>query len=139
MSSFSEFCGTALKSKLDRGSPCLVPFLISNMLLSSSVSTDAFWSLKIFSRSLMWSCLIPQDLRAFQIDMCVMSRKPLWPIAPQHFNERSKSIIFLEPSSSRDIVSLWLFVCCTTLRNNGYLVLDFSQRQCVVKQTGCKS
>ena len=25
MSSFSEFCRTVLKSKLDRGSPCLVP------------------------------------------------------------------------------------------------------------------
>ena len=38
MSSFSEFCRTVLKSKLDRGSPCLVLFLISSMLLSLFVS-----------------------------------------------------------------------------------------------------
>ena len=38
-----EFCRTVLNSKLDRGSPCLVPFLISNMF--TSVCTDAFWSL----------------------------------------------------------------------------------------------
>ena len=38
-----------LHSKLDRGSPCLVPFLISNMSLSSSVSTVAFCSLYNFS------------------------------------------------------------------------------------------
>ena len=42
-----------MKSRLDRGSPCLVPFLISNMLLSSSVSKDAFWSRYRFFRRLM--------------------------------------------------------------------------------------
>ena len=42
MSSSSAFCRTVLKSKLDRGSPCLVAFLISNMSLSPSVSTVAF-------------------------------------------------------------------------------------------------
>ena len=42
-SSFKAICRTVLKSKLDRGSPCLVPFfLISNMSLSSSVITAAF-------------------------------------------------------------------------------------------------
>ena len=40
-------------SRLDSGSPCLVPFRISKMLLSSSVCTDAFWSLKIFFKRLM--------------------------------------------------------------------------------------
>ena len=30
----NAFCWTVLKSKLDNGSPCLVPFLISNMLVS---------------------------------------------------------------------------------------------------------
>ena len=42
MSSSNAFCKTVLKSKLDNGSPCVVPFLISNMSLSSSVSTCGF-------------------------------------------------------------------------------------------------
>ena len=37
VTSSNGFSRTVLKSKLDRGSPCLVPFLISNMSLSSSV------------------------------------------------------------------------------------------------------
>ena len=40
--SHADSCRTVLKSKLDNGSPCLVPFLISNTSLSSSVSTVAF-------------------------------------------------------------------------------------------------
>ena len=33
-----------LNSRLDIGSPCLDPFWISKILLSSSVCTEAFWS-----------------------------------------------------------------------------------------------
>ena len=41
----NAFCRTVLKSKLDNGSPCLVPFYISNMSHPSPVSTGPFWSL----------------------------------------------------------------------------------------------
>ena len=41
------------------------------MSLSSSVITVAFWSLYKFLRKL-YSCSIPQDLRASQIDLWVM-------------------------------------------------------------------
>ena len=44
MSSSNAFCRIVSNSMLDRRSPCLVPFLTSNMSLSSSVSTVAFWS-----------------------------------------------------------------------------------------------
>ena len=49
MSPSSAFCRTVLKSKLDNGPPCVVPFLISIMSLSSSVKTVAFWSLSVSS------------------------------------------------------------------------------------------
>ena len=42
MSSSSAFCRTVLESMLVGGSPCLVPFLVWIMSLSSSVSTVAF-------------------------------------------------------------------------------------------------
>ena len=41
-SSHKPTCRTLLKSKLDSGSPCLVPFLISNMSLSLFVITVFF-------------------------------------------------------------------------------------------------
>ena len=53
ISSFSEYWRNVSNSKPDNGSPCLVPFRILTMLLSSSVCTDAFWSLYIFFRRLM--------------------------------------------------------------------------------------
>ena len=42
---FNAYCSTVLKSRLDSGSPCLEPFWISKISLSSSVCNDAFWSL----------------------------------------------------------------------------------------------
>ena len=50
MFSSNAFCRNVLNTKLDRGSPCLVPFLISTMSLPPSVITVAFWSLYNFFR-----------------------------------------------------------------------------------------
>ena len=71
-SSFKAIWRTVLKSKLDSGSPCLVPFFISNMSLSSSVITVAFGFLYSLFKRLMYSCSIPQVLRTSQIELGVM-------------------------------------------------------------------
>ena len=76
-SSFNATCSTVLKNKLDNGSPCFVPFFISNTSLSLSVKTDPFCLSYSLLRRLTHCDSILHRSSAFQRD--------LWLIESQAF------------------------------------------------------
>ena len=76
-SSFKAICRTVLKSKLDTRSPCLVPFfLISDISLSSSVITVAFWFLYSFLQEADVVVIDVATLRIFDPQSSVRSPPP---------------------------------------------------------------
>ena len=89
---------TVSKSKLDNGSPCLVFLLISNMSLSLSVSTVAFWSLCSLFKRLKYFCSMPQILTAFHIELWPMESKAFMKsIVASHFNTPLLAFLFNHP------------------------------------------
>ena len=124
---FQCFLQNVLKSELERGSSCVVHFLISNMSLSSSVSTVASWSSVKFVQEADVVMFDTADLRAFQIDLCVMEVERLHEVG---------CLMSRTPSCVRCLGLAGMFQQCGCLAGSmTHLEQDVSQKPRRVEET----